>query len=124
MRQAPLSLLFTSLTDPQCHNAAGGHLFENIYFLFQRIITLFELEGTLKGHLVLLTCNEKGHIQIDQVLRALSSLTLDVSRGGASTTSLGNLCQCLTTLTVKNLVLISNILAGLCSTLSSPSPYC
>ena len=28
-------------------------------------------------------------------------LTLDVSRDGASTTSLGNLCQCLTTLIIK-----------------------
>jgi len=35
------------------------------------------------------------------MFRASSSLTLDVSRNGASTTSLGNLCQCLTTLIVK-----------------------
>ncbi|KAK4827968.1 hypothetical protein QYF61_022670, partial [Mycteria americana] len=33
-----------------------------------------------------------------RLLRALSNLTLNVSRGGASTTSLGNLFQCLTTL--------------------------
>jgi len=38
-----------------------------------------------------------------------SSLTLDVSRDGASTTSLGNLCQCLTTITAKNLFLISKL---------------
>ena len=32
-----------------------------------------------------------------RLLRALSSLTLSVSRDGASTTSLGNLFQCFTT---------------------------
>ena len=32
-----------------------------------------------------------------RVLRALSNLALSVSRDGAAATSLGNLCQCLTT---------------------------
>ena len=32
-------------------------------------------------------------LQLHQVLRAPSSLTLSVFRDGASTTSLGNLCQ-------------------------------
>jgi len=36
------------------------------------------------------------------MLRAMSSLTLNVSRYGASTTFLGNLFQCLTTPIVKN----------------------
>ena len=34
-----------------------------------RVITeseLFELEGTLKGHLVQLPCNEQEHLQLDQ----------------------------------------------------------
>ena len=43
------------------------------------------------------------------MLRAPSSLTLGVSKDGASTTSQGNLCQCLTILTVKNSFLISNL---------------
>ena len=47
-----------------------------------------ELEGTLKGHLVQLPCNEQGHPQLDQVLRALSSLTSNVSKDGSSTSSL------------------------------------
>ena len=31
-----------------------------------------QLEGTLKGHLVQLPCNEQGHPQLHQVLRAWS----------------------------------------------------
>ncbi|KAK4827923.1 hypothetical protein QYF61_022371 [Mycteria americana] len=41
--------------------------------------------------------------------RAPSNQTLNVSRDGASTTSLGNLCQCFTTLIVKNFFLISSL---------------
>ena len=41
--------------------------------------------------------------------RATSSLTLNASRDGASTTSLGNLFRCDTTLCVKNFLLISNL---------------
>ena len=44
-----------------------------------------------------------------RLLRALSSLTLSVSRDGASTTSVGNLCQRLTILTVKYFFLISSL---------------
>jgi len=41
--------------------------------------------------------------------RATSSLALNASRDGASTTSLGNLFQCVTTPWVKNFFLISNL---------------
>ena len=54
--------------------------------MYHRNIELFELEGTFKGHLVQLPCNEQGCLQLDQVLRALSSLTVNVSKDGASTT--------------------------------------
>jgi len=30
----------------------------------------FELEETLNGHLVQLPCNEKGHLQLDQVTQS------------------------------------------------------
>jgi len=43
-----------------------------------------------------------------RVLRALSNLVLNVSRDGASTTSLGNPFQCFTTLIVKNFFLLSS----------------
>ncbi|KAK4819472.1 LOW QUALITY PROTEIN: hypothetical protein QYF61_004698 [Mycteria americana] len=43
------------------------------------------------------------------LLRAPSNLTLNVSRDGASTTSLGNLFQCFTTLIVKNFFLQSSL---------------
>ena len=32
-----------------------------------RIIDMFELEGTLNGHLLHLPCNEQGHLQLHQV---------------------------------------------------------
>ena len=70
---------------------------------------LLDLKGTLRGHLVQLPCSEWGHPQLHQVLRAPSSLTLGVCRDGASTTSLGNWCQCFTTLTVKHFFLGSNL---------------
>ena len=41
--------------------------------------------------------------------RATSSLALNASRDGASTASLGNLFQCVTTLCLKNFLLISNL---------------
>ena len=52
-----------------------------------RIIELFELEGTLKGHLVQLPSNEQGHPQLHQKLRAPSHLILGISRDGVSTIS-------------------------------------
>ena len=44
-----------------------------------------------------------------RLLMAWSSLTLSVSKDRAFTTALGNLFQCLTTLTVKKLFLISSL---------------
>ena len=44
-----------------------------------------------------------------RLLRAPSNPALNVSRDGASTTSLGNLCQCSTTLITKNFLLIFNL---------------
>ena len=52
----------------------------------------FGVEGTFRGHLAQPPCSKQGYFQ----------LALNVSRDGASTTSLGNLCQCFTTLMLKN----------------------
>ena len=46
---------------------------------------LFESGGNPKGHLFWLSCNEQGHLQ--GTPGAPPSLTLNVSRAGASTTS-------------------------------------
>ncbi|KAK4830120.1 hypothetical protein QYF61_008547 [Mycteria americana] len=43
-----------------------------------------------------------------RLLRALSNLTLNISNDGASTTSLGNLFQCLSTLIINNSFLLSS----------------
>ena len=58
------------------------------------------LEGTIKGHLVQLPYSEQGHLLLDQIAHSPISLTLNGSKEGVSTTSLGNLC--LTTHIVKN----------------------
>lgn len=36
---------------------------------------LFELEGTIKGHLAQLPCNDQGHLQLDQVAQSLPCLS-------------------------------------------------
>lgn len=38
---------------------------------FPRIIELCELEGTCKGQLDQLPCNEQGHLQLNQVAQSL-----------------------------------------------------
>lgn len=54
-------------------------------------------EETFQGHPVQPPCIEQGHLQVDvRSLRTLSNLVLNVFRNGASTTSLGNMWQCIT----------------------------
>ena len=71
-----------------------------------RITELFELEGIFESHLVQPPCNEQGHAQVDQDAQGL---VLKVSRDRASTTMLDNPFQYLTTVTVKDFSLISNL---------------
>ena len=94
------------LSFSHCARQYGTHLFLAdelllglLRLLDHRIIGSFELEGIFED-LVQLFCNEQGYLQLDQ-LRALSSLTLNVPRDRASTSSLNNLCQCLTSCIVK-----------------------
>ena len=84
---------------------------DTIFYLshIHRIIECFGLEGTFKGHLAQTLCSEQGHLQLDQVAQSPVQLALNVSRDGASTMSLGNLCQGFTTLVVKNLFFISSL---------------
>ena len=72
------------------------------------IMESFE-EGTLKGRLAQPSCNRKEHPQLSQVAQSPIRPDFNVSKDGAPTTSLGSLWQCLTTLTVKNLFLISSL---------------
>jgi len=45
---------------------------------------LFELEGTCISQLLHLPCNKQEHLQVDRVLKALSTVTLSVSEDEAS----------------------------------------
>ena len=54
-------------------------------------------------------CHEQGHLQFYQTAQSPVSLTLKVFRDGASTISLGNMFQCLTTIILKHFFLISNL---------------
>ena len=76
---------------------------------YRRIIELLELKRNVNGHPVQLPCNEQGHLHVIKELRTLSSLTLNVSRDGASTASQDFLFQCLTIFIVKNYFLISDL---------------
>ena len=49
-----------------------------------RILESFELEETLKCHLVQLPCNEQGNLQLDQVARSLSQSGFECLHGWVS----------------------------------------
>ena len=65
-----------------------GHC-SNVHSFAQGVIDPSELKETLKNLSDQPQGDEEGHLQPGQVLRALSSLTMNVSRDGAPTTSLG-----------------------------------
>ena len=54
-------------------------------------------------------CYVQGRQPADQAAQSHISLALNASRDGASTTSLGNLFQCVTLICVKNFLLIPNL---------------
>jgi len=66
---------------PHTSPVVSGWNLNTAVFVLHRVMELFELERTLRGHLVQLPCNEQGCLQLHQVLRAWPSLTLAVSRG-------------------------------------------
>jgi len=74
-----------------------------------RITERFGLEGTFRGHLAQPPAVSRDISSSIRLPRAPSNLAFDVSRDGASTTSLGNPFQCFTTLIVKNFFLISSL---------------
>ena len=56
-----------------------------------------------------LLCSGSPTARLGSVPRAASSLALNASRDGASTTSLGNVFQCITALSSKHFLLLSNL---------------
>jgi len=73
-----------------------------------RITDWFGWEETFQGHPVPPPAMGRDIFKEIRVLRALSNLAWNVSRDGASPTTLGNLGQGLTTLNVKNFFLRSS----------------
>jgi len=74
-----------------------------------RITEWFGLEGTIRSSGSNSPAKSRGIFQETRLLRAPSNLALNTAREGAATTPLGSLCQCFTTLMVKNFILISNL---------------
>jgi len=74
-----------------------------------RMTEWFGLEGTLLIIQFQHSCHRQGHLPLDQVAQSPVQPALNTAREGAATASLGNLCQGLTTLIVKNFFLISNL---------------
>lgn len=70
------------------------------------IIESFGFEQTFKGHWSTHPAFVGDIFNKSRFFRDLSNLTLNVSRGGAATIYLDNLCQCFTILIVKYLFLI------------------
>jgi len=81
-----------------------------------RITEWFGLEGTFQGHLVQPPAMSRDIFNQTRLLRAPCNLAWD----GASTTSLGNLCQGFTTLSVKKFFFMSRL--NLPSFSLKPSP--
>ncbi|KAK4833105.1 LOW QUALITY PROTEIN: hypothetical protein QYF61_027771 [Mycteria americana] len=75
------------------------------------LVRIIESQNALgwKGPLQVIYCNPLARAGTSLTRSAPSNLTSNVSRDGASTTSLGNLFQCLTTLIVKNFFLKSSL---------------
>ena len=67
------------------------------------------IEKDYNDHLVSTPCYVQGCQQLDQAAQSHIQPGLECLQGWASTTSLGNLFQCVTTLWVKNFLLISNL---------------
>lgn len=62
---------------PSTGSASSGLIFLREHYLI--FIQLFDLEGTLKGHLLQLPFNEQGCLQLEQGAQRLYRLTLNVS---------------------------------------------
>lgn len=92
-----------------------SHLIFSAFFLLtlknqyrNRITEWIGLEGTLK-----ITsptpCFGQDNLSLDEAALSPSNLSLNPSRDGAPTISLGSRCQCLITLSVKNFFLITSL---------------
>jgi len=86
----------------------------------QHGITELSWRGPLKA-VCPTPCTEQGHPQLHQCSEPIQP-DLGCLQGWGTTTSLGNLCQCLTALSVQNLFLISSLNLPLYFETISPCP--
>jgi len=77
--------------------------------MYHRITERSGWEGPFRGHPAQPPAGSRDSFHRIGVLKAPSSLALDVSRDGASTASLGSSGQGFTTLSVKNVFLMSSL---------------
>jgi len=80
---------------PRCAQVCQDFCTESKIGVF--LIEPFKLEGIFKGHLAQHPCNAQRHPQLHQCSEPLQS-DLGCLQGQGTTTSLGNLCLCLTSL--------------------------
>ena len=107
---APLDLLLPECWMDKCRLGALEAACKREYN--RRIIesqTGLGWKGPFKGHLVQAPAMSRDLFNWIMLLRVPSNLALNIARGGASTTSLGNLGQCLITLIAKDFFLISSL---------------
>lgn len=70
------SVFFQRIHQTSLHNGKKSHSQTVVCHLAaknQRIMESRELEGTIKGHLVQLPCNEQGHLQPDKAAQRLDT---------------------------------------------------
>ena len=89
----------TSSQVPWTHQDVSANASREVPRTLQRVTESLKLEGTAGRHLVQPPCS--GRAAESWLPRTMAKQLLNISKNGESTTSLGNLCQCLVTLTLK-----------------------
>lgn len=96
---APLGAKHSGIQDPQFEWLDHVIVWECLFCAITECLRLAVMSG---NHLVQTPCSYQG--QLEQVIQGFKCQVSNISNDGDSTTTLGNLVMCLTTLTVKSSV--------------------